>query len=156
MEVKNPEVGINNTPTYFRKINVNPKNRITQDCVIRALSLFLNQDYYKVLDDLFDIYKSTGFHIADPVCFMIYLKRITTLVRTNIIKEPVTLDEFCEKINTKSLDKFPNMTVNNCNKVLVLLGNTHLTYIENGYVLDTYKHSTMNVTAYYTVKEQIL
>lgn len=156
MEVNNTGADVNHTSNYFRKINVNPKNRITQDCVIRALSLFLNLDYYKVLNDLFDIYMSTGFHIADPVCFMIYLKRINTISRTNILKEPFTLEELCERINTKSLDKLPDITENNHNKILALLGNSHLTYIENGYVLDTYNHRTMNVTAYYTVKEQIL
>lgn len=137
---------------YFKFTNINPKHRITQDCVIRAISLFLNQDYYKTLRDLIEIYLDTGFHIADPVCFMIYLKSRENLMRTDITEEPFTLRSFCESLNVGKLEKFQNITDQNCHKILVLLENIHLTYLENGTILDTCNYSNMKVTAYFTLK----
>lgn len=143
---------MNSENKYFKVTNINPKHRITQDCVIRAISLFLDQDYYKTLHDLIEIYLDTGFHIADPVCFMIYLKSIDNLVKTDITENPFTLETMCESLGNKEFDKFPNITEHNYHKVLVLLGNTHLTYLENGVILDTDNHSTRQVSVYYTLQ----
>ena len=40
--------------------NVNPKNKKTSDCVIRALSVASGKDYYEVMDELYELSKKTG------------------------------------------------------------------------------------------------
>ena len=60
----------------FEKLNVNPKNKKTGDCVIRALSLGLNKDYWQVVDDLMQVYKKTGYIINEKQCFKKYLEKL--------------------------------------------------------------------------------
>lgn len=45
----------------FHYHNQNPKNRITTDCVIRAISLATDTDYKQVVQDAADIQCNTGY-----------------------------------------------------------------------------------------------
>ena len=56
----------------FHKINVNPKNRITGDCVLRALTVAIHnpncdikEEYKNVLNELVQICLKTGYMIND-------------------------------------------------------------------------------------------
>lgn len=49
----------------LKKFNANPRNRKTTDCVIRAISVASGNEYKKVVDDLVDVWKDTGYHIGE-------------------------------------------------------------------------------------------
>lgn len=137
----------------FKKININPNNRMTSDCIIRALSLFLNQDYYVTLNDLMTIYLNTGFHISDPVCFMIYLTKFKNIHKTESdYKQRLILKNMCIDVQNNEFDKLNNIDEKNSNKILVFLDNSHLTYLEKGVIIDSWDCSTMKVNAYYSYK----
>lgn len=58
----------------FRYFNANPKNRITDDCVIRAISTALNQDYNKTLTELTELSIKTGYMLNCKECYNKYLE----------------------------------------------------------------------------------
>ena len=58
----------------FHYHNQNPHNRITTDCVIRALSLVTNTPYNTVVMDLAAIQCKTGYDDAEPRVFGRYLE----------------------------------------------------------------------------------
>ena len=146
---------------YFREYNTNPKGKITQDCVIRSLALFLNRPYDIVLDDLINIYKTTGYHSADPVCFMFYLLQISSIKKQDVaFASKLKLVDLCEFLNTictqqiilpdtQNHSEFSGITHKNCNKLLVLLENTHLTFLENSVIIDTWNCSCLRVISYF-------
>lgn len=145
----------------FERYNANPKGKVTQDCVIRALSLFLNKSYDTILNDLLDVYKHTGFHIADPVCFMYYLKQIPKIRQYSVdYTKHLRLLDLCEYVdthfysensitNTQNHNEFSKITHKNCNKILVLLENTHLTFVKNSVIIDTWNCSCLKIVAYF-------
>lgn len=45
----------------FEYFNANPKNRLTSDCVVRAISTATDRSYYTVVTDLADIQMRTGY-----------------------------------------------------------------------------------------------
>lgn len=147
--------------SYFRYYNMNPKNRITQDCVIRALCLFLEKPYNEILADLIQIYNSTGFHIADPVCFMYYLKRLGNTQTYNVdFTKNLRLCDLCCYIDVQNHNdnmtqlpqnymEFTNITHKNCDNVLVLLENTHLTFVQKSVILDVWDCSYLKIVSYF-------
>jgi len=147
---------------YYRFYNANPKNRRTQDCVIRALSLFLDKPYEIVLEDLINIYNNTGFHIADPVCFMYYLRtNHTNIQKYNVdYNKRLQLIDLCDYLttqnnrescqsDTQNHNEFTGITSKNCEKILVLLENTHLTFVENSVIIDTWNCSCLRIVSYF-------
>jgi hypothetical protein len=147
---------------YFRYYNINPKNRITQDCVIRALCLFLGKPYNEILADLIQIYNNTGFHIAYPVCFMYYLRtNHTNIQKYNVdYNKRLQLKDLCDYLatqnnrgscpdDTQNHNEFTGITLKNCEKILVLLENTHLTFVENSVIIDTWNCSCLRIVSYF-------
>lgn len=146
---------------YFRYYNTNPKGRITQDCVIRALCLFLKKPYNEILADLIQIYNNTGFHIADPVCFMYYLKELGNIQTYNVdFTKNLRLCDLCHYIDTQNhsvnitqlpqnYTEFTNITHKNCDNVLVLLENTHLTFVQKSVILDVWDCSYLKIVSYF-------
>lgn len=49
--------------------NVNPKNRKTADCVLRAITEVSGRDYWEVLNDLLAISKKTGYCLLEKQCY---------------------------------------------------------------------------------------
>lgn len=58
----------------FHYYNANPKNRITTDCVIRALSRGMNKPYTDVLMELALLQCKTGYDTGDRKLYDAYLK----------------------------------------------------------------------------------
>ena len=58
-EQKYPETG------SFRYYNANPKNRITGDCVFRAFTLGLEQDYNTTVMEMAELMCKTGYAMND-------------------------------------------------------------------------------------------
>lgn len=55
--------------TNLKIENVNPKNRKTSDCVIRAIAKASGKDYLVVLKDLYDLSVKTGYMLNDKHCY---------------------------------------------------------------------------------------
>ena len=92
-----------NTRT-FNYYNANPKNRITTDCVIRALALALEQDYNNTVMELAVMQCETGYDDGDKKLFDMYLqtkgwKKHPQPRKSNNTK--YTGKEFCLKIADK-------------------------------------------------------
>ena len=58
----------------FHYYNANPKNKICGDCVIRAISTALNQDYVTTYKELFVLSLKTGYIVNDKKNYSKYLK----------------------------------------------------------------------------------
>ena len=132
----------------FNFYNCNPNSTLTQDCVPRALTAFTGIDYWDVVNGLFKIYKDTGYHIVDPVCTMLYLDSLKVYKQT-IIKYPqiVQLKTFCEDIQN-------GVYAERLNNVLVLLQNSHLTYVHRGIIQDIWDCSKHYISAYWITGDE--
>lgn len=60
----------------FGKYNANPKSKKTGDCVVRAISVATNQEYEKVMRDLFELGLSKGFIFNDQRTYEKYLESL--------------------------------------------------------------------------------
>ena len=59
----------------FHYYNVNPKNRFTTDCVIRAIATALEQDYNQTVMELAQMQCETGYDDGDNKLYGKYLER---------------------------------------------------------------------------------
>lgn len=59
----------------FHYYNANPKNRITGDCVFRAFSLAMNQDYNTTVMEMAKLMCETGYALNDTKGESKYLER---------------------------------------------------------------------------------
>lgn len=69
----NKDLRMNET-MYYHYINVNPKDRFTGDCVIRAIALALNQSWEQTVRELTELGIKKGCVCIDRKLFPIYLK----------------------------------------------------------------------------------
>lgn len=60
---------------HFTFYNANPHNRITTDCVIRALSTALDIPYNQVVMDMAELQCKTGFDPSTPKTYIKYLEQ---------------------------------------------------------------------------------
>ena len=58
----------------FHYYNANPKNRITTDCVIRAIATALEQDYNETVMELAMMQCKTGYDMSENKCIDLYLQ----------------------------------------------------------------------------------
>ena len=58
------------TFTYY---NANPKNKVTTDCWLRAISTGLNKDYVQVLREMVEVSIKTGYEVSDKRTIEKYL-----------------------------------------------------------------------------------
>lgn len=90
----------------FHFYNANPKNRITGDCVVRAISLALDQDYNKTVMELAEMQCRTGYNNADKKLYGKYLEGKGWIKRSQPRKADGTKytgEEFCREIS-KSIE----------------------------------------------------
>lgn len=117
------------TYTYY---NNNPKNRITGDCVIRAISLFTGKTYKETLLDLYVMSCETGYMLNDKKCYEKYLSKLGY----KKFKQPRKYN------NTKYLgSEFCTVTEKYNEKILCRIGGHHLTCIVNGKFHDIWNPS---------------
>ncbi len=60
--------------TTFKYYNANQKNKKTSDCVCRAISTALNQDYKQTMMELVELSLKTGYEYTDKRCYGKYLE----------------------------------------------------------------------------------
>ena len=58
----------------FHYYNANPRNKLCGDCVIRAISTALEQDYVTTYKELFELSLKTGYIVNDKKNYSKYLK----------------------------------------------------------------------------------
>ena len=95
---------------YFKQVNVNPKNKKSTDCVIRALVTATNYSIEEIIKSLTAIYLKTGWFITDKKCIDKFLT-LEGLTKMKQVKKEngtkYTGKEFCEYLNKTITTKEP-------------------------------------------------
>ena len=60
----------------YKEVNVNFKNKITTDCVVRAIATATGKDYKEVARELFENYMKTGYAMNDRKNYEKYLEQL--------------------------------------------------------------------------------
>jgi len=118
----------------FHFHNANPKNRITTDCVIRAIATALDKPYNDIAMEMAQMQCETGYDVGDKMLYDKYLQSKGWIKH----KQPRKYDntkytgkEFCEKI------------ANKYSRYVANIGGNHIVAIVEGKVYDiwdsTYK-----------------
>ena len=128
---------------YFTYYNANPKNRITGDCTIRALSLFLEKDYYTVYKELYDTSLKTGYMLNEKNCYELYLKEMGIEKQ----KQPRQAD------NTKYTGKEFIRDITEDNKrYFAKIGGHHVTVIKDRKIIDIWDCSNKSIGNYWVIE----
>lgn len=124
----------------FHYYNANPQNKLTADCVIRALATGMKQNYILTYQELMELSIQTGYHLCDKKCFEKYL----IMKGWAKHKQPKKADntkytgkEFCEKVEI-----IENYIAN--------IGGHHIVAIVNGQVNDTWDSTRGCIGNYWT------
>jgi|SRR5690606_29910674 len=125
----------------FEKRNVNPKNKKTGDCVIRALTIATEQPYEVVRDELFELMKKTGYSMDSKQNYERYLKQ------KGWIKHKQPRKSNGKKYKVAEIDKF----IEQNERVVISIAN-HLTATENGKIIDLWDCRSYTILNYYTKK----
>lgn len=94
---------MSNILAEWKKYNANSRNRSTGDCVTRAISLALGEDYDKIHKELCAMARKIGADAFNKIAsFSRYLREVHGLERQSVKTyysdpTPITLEEFCEK-----------------------------------------------------------
>ena len=127
----------------FHYYNANPKNKISGDCVIRAISTALNQDYVTTYRELFELSLKTGYIVNDKKNYSKYLK----LKGWEKVSQPkkddgtkYTGSEFCRNVALPS------------QRYIAHIGGHHIVAIIDAKINDTW-NSTAGCIGNYWIKE---
>lgn len=128
---------------YLEK-NVNPRNKKTTDCVIRALTEATGKDYFQVLDELVALVKKTGWFMNEKRLEDKFLEQ-NGFVK---YKQPKKWD------NTKYLIKEIDSLIPNISRKKVIIRCAHhLTCVSNGQLVDIWDCRNKTINNYY-IKEK--
>lgn len=132
--MKHPETA------YYRYRNVNPKNKITTDCVYRAIANATGIDYKKVALDMTKMQIETGYDTGENKLIDRYLNSLGW-VRMN---QPRNED------NTKMTgEQFLNKYNCHHRRVILSIGSHHLSCIIDGKFEDIWNCSSNKVGIYW-------
>lgn len=117
----------------FKKLNINPKGLNTEDCAVRGLALALNQTWEDTLMELANLSLST--------CYMVNSsKNIDYYIKSKGWTKHV--------VNRIPLFK---MKFKGTHVVIMSYRNKqHLTYVENGVIIDSWNCEKWKVIKYFT------
>lgn len=71
----------------YKFLNVNPLNKIEEDCVCRAISLALNEDYYTIQEKLYLVGKLFNCEFLCVCCYKYLLDNVYDLQRIEEVKD---------------------------------------------------------------------
>lgn len=138
------------TATYHY-YNANPKNRITGDCVVRALTVALEKPYDEILMELVDIQLTQGYSATSKEAY----SRLLANHGWEKQKQPRKIDntkytgkEFCEAQQNKT-EFVDNIIFSD--RIFAHVGGNHVAAIINGKVWDIW-NSTGDCIGNYWVK----
>ena len=121
----------------FIYYNANPKNRKTSDCVFRAISKFLDQDYNMTIMEMAELSCKNGYCINSKKQIEIYLSN------KGLIKHRQPRKDDNAKFTGKEFVKQGIDCIAN-------IGGHHITCIINGKIYDTWDCSDGCIGNYYT------
>jgi hypothetical protein len=131
---------VNDTDT-FTYYNANPKNRITGDCVFRAISLATGKNYNDVVMEMVQTMLETGYCLNDKKGIEKYMEKIGWVK----MKQPKKYDntkytgeEFCKQFKGICIAK---------------IGTHHITCIKDNKVYDTWDCSKGKIGNYWIKAE---
>ena len=142
MARKSREEKYPNTET-FNFHNANPKNRITGDCVFRAFSLAMGQDYNKTVMEMAELMCETGYALNDSKGEAKYLEL------KGWTKHPQPKKANGTKYTGK---EFCKMIANKKERYIAHIGGHHVVAIVNGKVNDTWDSTGGCIGTYWTKK----
>lgn len=111
----------------FVYYNANPKNRITGDCVIRALCTAMDEPYEKVYRELFEFSMNNKYMLNDKKCYEKWLESKGWKKKPQPRKwdnTKYTGKEFCEELQ----DGVPSGN-GNYSRILAKIGGHHIVAI---------------------------
>lgn len=131
----------NNTDVFIYE-NLNPKDKRTCDCTLRALSLFLDKSWEEVYTDLFAVGMKYKLMLNDPACYKKYLKQLGF----EINRQPKHHD------NTKYTGReFCLEKADFSKKYLVHIGGNHISCIVNNKLHDIWDCSDGCIGNYWCI-----
>lgn len=83
----------------YQFLNVNPLGKIEEDCVCRAISLALDEDYYKIQEKLYLVAKLFECEYLCVCCYKYLLDNVYDLKRIEEVKG-MTIEEFANYFPT--------------------------------------------------------
>ena len=135
----------------FHFYNANPKNRITTDCVIRALSTALEIPYNQVVMEMAELQCKTGFDPSETKTIDKYLQQHGWVKQgqpRKWDKTKYTGKEFCEEALTSKYGLYPYKD----QRIVANMGSHHIVAIVNGQVWDTWNSTGGKVGIIWTKK----
>lgn len=133
----------------FHYYNANPKNRITGDCVIRAICTACEVPYNQVVMDLAKIQCETGYDYGDRGTDILLKQYGWTKMKQPhklFSNNKYTGKEFCNE-----LQKGTTWSANDYSRIVANIGSHHIVAIINGKVWDIWD-STKGCIGNYWVK----
>lgn len=118
----------------FHYYNANPKNRITTDCVVRAITTALNQDYNTTVMELAKMQCDTGYDDGDKKLYDKYLQSKGWIKKYQPRKwddSKYTGNEFCYEIQEST-----TWGVGDFTRIVANIGGHHIVAIIDGRVWD--------------------
>lgn len=115
----------------FHYYNANPKNRLGNDCVIRAICTALDQSWEQTVRELTEVGIKKGFVLNDKQTYAEYLKQKGWIKKEQPRKfdgTKYTGKEFCEKLQRSGNAPYMN--------IIAHIGGHHIVAIVNGKVND--------------------
>lgn len=125
----------------FIKYNKNPKNKKTNDCVIRAIATATNREWENVYKELAEQGIKKGLMINDRNNWKAYLKSIGYEQQKMPRKEDrtrYTLEKFCDELAEE-------------NKIYIIKLAGHLTCVKDKKLYDTWNCSNKCVGNYWII-----
>lgn len=126
----------------FIEFNINPKNKRTKDCVIRAIATATNNTWEYIYRELTELGIKKGLMINDNNNWKVYLKNLG-YEKQNIPRREdrtrYTLEEFCDELAED-------------NQIYIVKVANHLTVVKDKNLYDTWNCSRKSVGNYW-IKE---
>ena len=131
----------------FHFFNANPRNRITTDCVIRAISTATEIPYERVVMEMAELQCKTGYDDGDSKLIDLYLKSKGWRKHPQPRKgdgTKYTGSEFCQAVREYPMD-YPD-------RIIANIGGHHTVAIIFGRVYDTWDSTDGCIGNYWTEK----
>lgn len=125
----------------FIEFNINPKNKRTKDCVIRAIATATNKTWEAVYRELTELGIKKGLILNDRNNWKAYLKNLGYEKQNMPRREDrtrYTLEEFCDEIAED-------------NQIYIVKVANHLTVVKEKNLYDTWNCSRKSVGNYWII-----
>ena len=126
----------------YIEYNINPKNKKTGDCVIRAIAFATNKEWEKIYLELAEQGIRKGLMLNDPRNWKKYLDNLGYKVQKmprKINNKRYSLEEFCDKIAEED-------------KTYIVKIASHLTAVKDKNLYDTWNCSRKYVGNYWVIE----